>query len=110
MVTRKKQTVAVDTDKINQYEMVYIINPNVPEEDLEGVIDRLSQFITSKGGEVSEVDKWGRRRLAYPIKHLLEGYYVLIRFTMNPAWSSDLEASILISDDILRHLLVNTNE
>ena len=110
MVTKKKKDVDVDESKINQYEMVFIINPSVPEESLDTVIDSVTQFITGKGGEVSDVDKWGKRRLAYPIKHLLEGYYVLLHFKINPAWSRDLEASIMISDDILRHLLVNLNE
>ena len=110
MVTRKKQEVVIDENKVNQYELVYIINPGVPEESVETVINSVNQFITGKGGEIIQVDQWGKRRLAYPIRHLLEGYYVLASFQMNPAWSRDLETSILISDDILRHLLVNKNE
>lgn len=88
------------------YEMVYILSPEIEDEKLNTTIENISQFIAGKGGAVSQVDRWGKRRLAYPIKHFLEGNYVLARFKLKPALSKELEAKLRISDEVLRHLLV----
>jgi small subunit ribosomal protein S6 len=70
----------------------------------------VSQFISSKKGIVSEVDKWGKKRLAYPIKRFVEGTYVLVRFKMGPEQSKELEANLHISEEILRHLLIKLDD
>ncbi|MFC2065498.1 30S ribosomal protein S6 [Chloroflexota bacterium] len=106
MATTKKEVLSVEDKRLYDYEMVVIISPEVVDEPLETKIDGISQFIIAKGGAVSDVDRWGKRRLAYPIKHFLEGSYVLLRFQMNPRWGRELEASLQISEDILRHLLI----
>ena len=95
--------------KTRDYEMVLVISPEVAEDKFESTIDGISKFITDNGGVVSEVEQWGKRKLAYPIKHFVEGNYVLTRFTLMPALSKELEASIHISDEILRHLLIQLN-
>ena len=65
-----------------------------------------SQFITGKGGIISEVEQWGKRKLAYPIKHFMEGSYVLIRLKLNPLSNKELEANLQLSEMILRYLLI----
>ena len=105
MATRKKEAVKIEDKRVNGYELVFIVNPEITEDSLENTINGISQFIVSKGGTVSDIEKWGKRKLAYPLKRFLEGNYVLTRFEMNPAWSKELEASLMISDDILRHML-----
>ena len=105
MATRKKEAVKIEDNRMNGYELVFIVNPEVAEDSLENTINGISQFIVSKGGTVSDIEKWGKRKLAYPLKRFLEGHYVLTHFEMNPAWSKELEASLMISDDILRHML-----
>jgi len=99
---------AVKEDKkLRDYELVVIISPEVANEAADGIMDGVSRFITDNGGTVSAVEPWGKKKLAYPIKHFMEGSYVLSRFKMQPKFSKQLEASLQISEDVLRHLLVN---
>jgi small subunit ribosomal protein S6 len=88
------------------YELVYVLTPELADEILETKINDISQFITGREGIIDAVDKWGKRRLAYPIKHFQEGNYVLTKFKMNPAKCKELEANLRISEDIVRHLLI----
>ncbi len=96
----------VEDEHVRDYELVLIISPEVLGEKFDTVIDNVSQFITGKGGIISDVEQWGKRRLAYPIKHFEEGSYVLSRFKLKPTLSKELEANLQISEEILRHLLV----
>ena len=96
----------VEDEHLRDYELVLIISPEVLEEKFDAVIDNVSQFITGKGGIISDVEQWGKRRLAYPIKHFEEGSYVLSRFKLKPALNKELEANLQISEEILRHLLI----
>ncbi|MDO8577572.1 MAG: 30S ribosomal protein S6 [Dehalococcoidales bacterium] len=91
---------------LRDYELTVIIKPDIDAEKLEARINAISQFITDKGGTVSEIQKWGKRKLGYPIKRILEGIYVLVKCKMKPASGKELEATLRISEDILRHLLI----
>ena len=91
------------------YELVYIISPEVDEERCESTVESVSRFITDKGGAVSETERWGKKRLAYPIKQFREGTYVLTRFQMQPAYNKELETNLKISEDVIRHLLIKLN-
>lgn len=95
---------------MRDYELVVIISPSVADEDVSATIDKTNQFITERGGTVGEVNQWGRRKLAYPIKNSKEGNYVLTRISMDPKLTGELEASLEISEDILRHLLVRLGD
>ena len=99
----------VEEEHLRDYEMVLVISPEVLEEKFDAVIDNVSQFITGKGGIISDVEQWGKRRLAYPIRHFEEGSYVLSRFKLKPTSSKELEANLQISEEILRHLLIKLN-
>ena len=101
-VTKEKEEEA----QLPDYELVFIISPEVADENLEATIETVSQFITGKEGTVSDVERWGKKRLAYPIKHSGEGTYVLVRFTMEPQHNKELETNLKLSEDILRHLLI----
>ena len=105
-MSAKKEVAVAEEKKLHDYEMVVIISPEVAEESLESTINNVNQFITGKGGTVENTDNWGKRRLAYPLKRFLEGTYVLTRFKMNPDWSKELEKSLQISEEILRHMLI----
>ncbi len=102
---KEEQTVVSDT-RLQDYELVYIVRPEVVDEALEAKVDNVSQFITAREGVVEDVQKWGKRKLAYPIKQSLEGNYVLTRFKLSPARCKELESSLKISEDVLRHLLI----
>ncbi len=101
--------VAVEESKqLRDYELVLVISPEVAEEEFEATIDNVSRFIIGKGGIISDVERWGKRRLAYPIRHFMEGSYVLVRLKLKPAFGKELEATLQISEEVLRHLLVKS--
>jgi small subunit ribosomal protein S6 len=91
---------------LNDYELVTILNGEIKDEDVEETVGRIGQFISNRGGEVQNIDQWGRRRLAYPIGRQLEGTYVVTHLRMPPANAAELEANLRISEDVIRHLLV----
>ncbi|MFC1860898.1 30S ribosomal protein S6 [Chloroflexota bacterium] len=86
-------------------ELILVISPRVEEDGLNSIIDNVNQLITEKGGTSSEVEHWGKRKLAYPIKHFLEGHYVLIRYKSVPTLNKALESSLGISEEVIRFLL-----
>ena len=94
---------------MQDYALGLIISPEVGGEALDTTIDNVvGKFITGSGGTISNVEQWGKRRLAYPIKHFMEGSYVLTHFKLKPELSKELEASLRISEDVLRHLLIKS--
>jgi len=112
MVTKGKSKPAakVKEEPLRDYELVFIISPEAEEEKMGAAIDNVTQFITGKGGTISEVEQWGKRKLAYAIKHFTEGNYVLARFKMKPELTKELEASLQISEEVLRYLLVKLED
>jgi len=100
MISKKEEK------KLRDYELVVIISPEITDEALDGAVERISRFITEGGGAVSNVERWGKKKLAYPIKHFVEGNYVLSRFKMEPKLSKELETNLGISEEVFRHLLI----
>ena len=92
--------------EVNSGESNYAIRDLLSEPLSEIDIENISQVVTGRGGTVSEVERWGKRKLAYPIEHFSEGNYVLNRFQLKPAAGKELEANLKISDVVLRHLLI----
>jgi len=101
-----EKVLSVEDKQLRNYELVVIISPEIADEVFDTTIDNVSQFITEKGGVVSDVERWGKRKLAYPIGHFMEGNYVLAQFKLKPALSKELEANLQISEEVLRHLLI----
>ena len=93
-------------ERLCDYELVLVISPEVGEEEFEAAIDNVSRFITGKGGIISDIERKGKRRLAYPIRSFVEGSYVLAKFKLKPAFGKELEANLRISEEVLRHLLI----
>jgi small subunit ribosomal protein S6 len=91
---------------LRDYELTVVIAPEVSEEKLESSLESISRYVTERGGTVSDIQRWGKRKLAYPIKHLVEGYYILFRIKMRPADGKELENNLRISEEVLRHLLI----
>ena len=95
---------------MRDYELVVILSPELAEEDIPAAIDRLSQLIGDRGGEVRDVDRWGRRKLAYPINKHLEGNFLVTQVRLDPNRTSDVEAGLRISEEVLRHLLLRVGD
>jgi small subunit ribosomal protein S6 len=101
---------AATAGDVNDYELVIIVTPEATEEKLEARLNSISQYITGHGGSVASMDKWGKRRLAYPIKKSFEGNYILFKFTLPPGASRELENNLRISEDLLRYLMVRVDK
>ncbi len=95
---------------MRDYELVVIISPEVTDEEFPVTLEKMNQFITDRGGSITEVNQWGRRKLAYPIENFMEGNYVLTQFKMEPKQTAELEASLKLTEEILRHLLVRLSD
>ncbi|RLC66250.1 MAG: 30S ribosomal protein S6 [Chloroflexi bacterium] len=91
---------------VRHYELVFIVHPEVDEDDLTAVVERVTGLIERNGGEVGEVKPWGMRRLAYPIQKQREGQYVLIRCDIEPQSIAEFEHDLKLIEPIMRHLIV----
>jgi len=91
------------------YELALIIRPEVEEEGQQALIERLSEMLTSAGGQVTDVESWGRRRLAYPIRKIQEGFYYFIQGQFSASVLPELERTIKLNEDILRHMVIRTD-
>jgi len=105
-----KKAPEVEGKHLRDYEMVLVISPEVVDEALDTKIKSITQFIIDKGGVVFEVEQWGKKRLAYPVKHFMEGSYVLTRFKLEPVLSKELEKNLKMSEEVLRHLLIRVGD
>ena len=88
------------------YEVMFVIDPALEDEKKDAAIERVKAVIASEG-EVGEVNVWGLRKLAYPIQKKSEGYYVVIEFKAEPTLPAELDRRLRISDDFMRHIIVN---
>jgi len=86
------------------YELGFILTPEVNEEQTR-TIERIEQIATNYGGQIMRVNQWGRRRLAYPIQHHRDGFYVFIDMVLTPETVSELDRTLKVSEEVLRHLI-----
>ncbi|MFC1900617.1 30S ribosomal protein S6 [Chloroflexota bacterium] len=91
---------------MRDYELTVIINPEFSEEEFETSLDNISRFITDRGGVIADIVRQGKKRLAYPIKHKNEGNYVLAKIQIEPTLGKEIESNLMISEDVIRHLLI----
>ncbi len=89
---------------IHSYETMFIINPQLSEEETKAIVEKFKTLIEEHATEVSAVNEWGKRRLAYPINDLNEGYYVLISFKSGAEFVAELERVFNITDGIMRSM------
>ncbi len=92
---------------MNKYEALYILATSVEDSVKEDLINKFSQLVTENGGEVESVNKWGNRKLAYPINFKNEGYYVLMTYTAPADFNVEFERQLRIAkDEVIRFLIV----
>ncbi len=89
-----------------EYEMALVLRPELDEERQQSVIARYKQVIEGHGGAAEEPNAWGKRRLAYEIKDLSEGFYFFIPYTADPTANAELDRLLRIDENVLRYLLV----
>lgn len=90
---------------MRRYELMLVIRPDVADDKSQGLVDRTTRQITAAGGQIVKVAPWGRRRLAYPIDRHREGSYQIVLFDSPPEAIVELEHTLLITEEVLRHLI-----
>jgi len=90
---------------MRRYELMLVLRPDAPDDRIQAVIDRTTRGIVAAGGSIAKVAPWGRRRLAYPIDRHREGSYHIILFEAPSEAIGELERSLLITEEVLRHLV-----
>ena len=96
---------------MREYELFYMIKTDITEEQTEAVIEKFNGILTREGAEVTAVDKWGKRKLAYVIdKKYRQGYYVLVKFNGTPAAVKEADRLLKIDDNVLRHMITKVGE
>ena len=88
------------------YEVMVILEPSLEESAVQAVINRSTEQLQNDGGTVNRVDKWGKRRFAYEIAKKQEGFYVLLDVTSEPAPMDELDRTLRLADDVLRHKII----
>ena len=89
-----------------KYEVMFIIDPTLEDAKKDATVEKFKAVI-EEAGEVGKVDVWGMRKLAYPINKKNEGYYVVIEFSASPELPKELDRRLRISDEIMRHIIIN---
>ena len=92
-----------------KYELMYIINPNLSEEETAAVVEKFKALV-EQNGTLEEMEEMGKRKLAYEFNYISEGYYVLVKFTSGPDFPAELDRVLGITDGILRSLITRRPE
>ncbi len=91
---------------MREYEVMLILPAEADEQVVSTAIDRITKVISTDGGEVGTIDRWGRRRFAFEIDHQNEGYYVVANFTADPAVQPELDRVLNLADEVIRHKVI----
>lgn len=92
------------------YELLFFVDPTITDEARAGVMKRIEVALTENGGQVDNVDNWGKRKLAYEINGLTDGDYTLVDFHADPAAVAELDRVLRITDAVVRHMIVKRTD
>jgi small subunit ribosomal protein S6 len=91
---------------VRRYELMLLFRPDLEDDQLQAAVERVTRAIVNAGGGLTKISPWGKRRLAYAIQHHRDASYFLIHFDIEPSAVREIERGLLISEEILRHLVV----
>ena len=94
------------------YELIYILRPNLPDEEVDAVVEQFTKAIEDGGGTIDKVDRWGKRRLAYEVQHQSEGYYVLVQYSVKEdhGLSKEIERRLGVVDSVIKFMTIRIDE
>jgi small subunit ribosomal protein S6 len=92
--------------ELRKYEIMLILPAEADDKATGGVIDRISQILSERGGAVEKVDRWGKRRLTYEIRHQSEGFYLIAQVEADPAAIKELDRVLSLADEVIRFKVV----
>lgn len=91
---------------MNKYELALVVDAKIEEEVKVATVEKVKDYMTKFGGNITNVDEWGKKRLAYEIDHMKEGYYYFIQFESEPNVPGELEQVVRIMDNVVRYLCI----
>ena len=91
---------------MNKYELVLVVNAKIEDDARTAVVEKAKAYVTRFGGTVTEVEDWGKKRLAYEIQHMKEGFYYFIQFEAAAEAPAEIERRVRIMENVLRYLVV----
>ena len=91
---------------MNKYELCVVVSAKLEDEERSALLDRVKEVITRFGGQISDVDEWGKKKLAYEIQKQSEGFYYFVHFEAEPPCPAEVESRVRIMDGVLRYLCV----
>jgi small subunit ribosomal protein S6 len=92
---------------MRNYEVVFIVHPDLDDNALKGIVDRVQSWITDSGGSIMKIDHWGKLRLAYSIRKQREGQYVCVEAQFAPKFSAELERNLRFLEPVLRFSIIS---
>ena len=92
---------------MRKYETMYILDPELTEEERVELITKFHNILTANGGKINDVNEWGIREFAYPIDHMIKGYYLVVQFEADPEAITEFDRVFKIEPKAIRHLIVN---
>ncbi|MCM1190477.1 MAG: 30S ribosomal protein S6 [bacterium] len=95
---------------MNKYELAVVVSANIEDEERAAVVDRCKALIERFGGTITEVDDWGKKRLAYEVRKMKEAFYYFIRFDAESTVPAEIESRVRIMDNVIRYLVVRQDE
>jgi small subunit ribosomal protein S6 len=95
---------------VRDYELMVVLTPELDEEGVTSTTERVRGLVTGRGGEVVDLQAWGRRRLAYPIGKARDGFYAVAKLKLEPGAAEPLDRSLKLAEPVIRHLLVRLDE
>ena len=95
---------------MNNYETLFILDPEIPEEEIDSEIGRIKGYVEKTGANVVDLDRWGVRRMAYEVRKKRQGFYVLMTFLANSSSIQDIDADFKLDQRILRHIIVRRED
>lgn len=93
----------------NKYESIFILNPNLDEEGTKGLVEKFKGLIESSA-TFESIEEWGKRKLAYPINKVNEGYYTLVNFSADSSFAHELERIYKITDGVIKYIVIKKDE
>lgn len=91
---------------MSKYELALVVNAKIEDEAREAVVEKAKQYVTRYGGTITEVEEWGKKRLAYEVQKMREGFYYFIHFEADTTCPAEVERHVRIMDNVMRYLIV----
>ena len=95
---------------MNKYELAVVVSAKIEDEERAAVVDKVKAYIERFGGQISNVDAWGKKRLAYEIQKMHEGFYYFIQFEAEATAPAEIESRVRIMDNVIRFLCIRQDE